>query len=69
MARWFRRHGWMVYAVVAVAFLANILVQFSALSRGDGGPATVPALIFSIIAFIGAVVVVGALFSRRSAAR
>lgn len=64
---WFTRHGWMVYAVMAAAFLANIIVQVAAVNRGDDGPATIPALVFSVIAFVCAVVVGAVLFRGRTA--
>ncbi|MEY2848066.1 MAG: hypothetical protein RI885_731 [Actinomycetota bacterium] len=62
---WFARYGWALYALASVAFLANMLVQFAALNRGDGGPATLPALIFSVLGLLCAVVVGVVLFRGR----
>lgn len=62
---WFTRHGWILYLVAAAAFLANVFVQFVALNHGDDGPATVPALAFSLIAMVCAVVVGVVLFRGR----
>ena len=64
--RWIKRHAWQLYLVLAAVFLLNIAAQTVLVVAGTPQPGTVPALVFSAIAFVCAIAVSVALWVSRS---